>query len=145
MIKLIIVAHGNFPSGILSALELIAGKQEEVLAIDFVAGMSTEELKLLIQKDLSAANKVLILTDLLGGSPFNVSSALSMDYLDKSIRVLSGLNLAMLMEAVLSRSTVADLDQLADKALAAAHNGILDFESCLADTDCHNNDFEGGI
>ncbi|WP_330942641.1 PTS sugar transporter subunit IIA, partial [Streptococcus anginosus] len=104
MIKIIIVAHGNFPDGILSSLELIAGHQEYVVGINFIAGMSSNDVRVALQREVIDFKEILVLTDLLGGTPFNVSSALSVEYTDKKIKVLSGLNLSMLMEAVLSRT-----------------------------------------
>lgn len=148
MIKIIIVAHGNFPDGILSSLELIAGHQEYVVGINFIAGMSSNDVRVALQREVIDFKEILVLTDLLGGTPFNVSSALSVEYTDKKIKVLSGLNLSMLMEAVLSRTMfehVDDLvDDLVDKVITSSHEGIVDFSTCLA-TQTAEATFEGGI
>lgn len=100
MLKIIIVAHGHFSDGIMSALELIAGKQEDLIALNFIEGMSSQELETAINSELVAKQEYLILTDLLGGTPFNLATGLMVSHPDKVIRVLSGLNLAMLIEAV---------------------------------------------
>ena len=47
--KIIVIGHGNFATGIHSSLKLIAGEQEKVDAIDFVEGMSANELKEIIR------------------------------------------------------------------------------------------------
>lgn len=72
--KIVLVGHGHFATGIYSSLQLIAGNQENVEAIDFVEGMSADELKQKILLAISNEEEVLILSDLLGGSPFKVSS-----------------------------------------------------------------------
>ena len=41
MIGIIVAGHGNFPTGIMSAVSLIAGNPEHIKAVDFVKGMST--------------------------------------------------------------------------------------------------------
>lgn len=51
MIAIIVMGHGHFASGIVSALELIAGKQEKVTAIDFTAEMTAAD----VQDQLSRA------------------------------------------------------------------------------------------
>lgn len=84
------------------------------------------------------------MTDLLGGTPFNVSSALSVEYTDKKIKVLSGLNLSMLMEAVLSRTMFEHVDDLVDKVITSSREGIVDFSNCLV-TQIAEVTFEGGI
>ena len=35
MIGIVVTGHGHFPSGLLSAIELVAGKPENVTAVDF--------------------------------------------------------------------------------------------------------------
>lgn len=144
MIKIIIVAHGNFPDGILSSLELIAGHQEYVAGINFIAGMSSNDVRVALQREVIDFKEILVLTDLLGGTPFNVSSALSVEYTDKKIKVLSGLNLSMLIEAVLSRTMFEHVDDLVDKVITSSREGIVDFSNCLA-TQIAEVTFEGGI
>lgn len=144
MIKILIVAHGSFASGILTSLKLIAGDIERVEAIDFVEGMSAKEVKERIQSALSSEKEVLILTDLLGGTPFKVSVELATEQSEQAILVLSGLNLAMLLEAHFARAT-ADIHQLVGKLITAAKDGIVDSVSLLAE-DCQDEDvFEDGI
>ena len=63
--KIVLVGHGHFATGIYSSLQLIAGNQENVEAIDFVEGMSADELKQKILLAISNEEEVLILSDLL--------------------------------------------------------------------------------
>lgn len=144
MIKIIIVAHGHFPNGILSSLELIAGKQENIAVIDFLARMSADNVRSSLEASLQGVEQALILTDLLGGTPFNIASTVSVNHDDKKINVLSGLNLAMLMEAVFSREIVDNLEDLTEKVITSAQKGIVDFSSCIECSEDENL-FEGGI
>lgn len=59
--KIVLVGHGHFATGIYSSLQLIAGNQENVEAIDFVEGMSADELKQKILLAISNEEEVLIL------------------------------------------------------------------------------------
>ena len=72
MIGIIVAGHGNFPTGILSAVSLIAGEPEHVKAVDFVKGMSSQELKQQIEAEMETleTSEILVMTDLLGGTPF---------------------------------------------------------------------------
>ncbi|MGT2933092.1 PTS sugar transporter subunit IIA [Streptococcus catagoni] len=142
MLKVIVVAHGKFSEGIISSLELIAGKQEDLVGINFLSDMSTKDIKLALETEIADHKDILILTDLLGGTPFNVSSTLSVEHTDKKIKVLSGLNLAMLIEAIFSRETVIDISQLVEQILEASHQGISDFSNCSLEDD---ELFQGGI
>ncbi|MGT2832346.1 PTS sugar transporter subunit IIA [Streptococcus halotolerans] len=144
MTKIIVLAHGNFPSGILSSLELIAGKQEDIIGINFLASMSSDDLRNQLLTALGDSKHVLILTDLLGGTPFNIASTLSISEEDREIKVLSGLNLAMLIEAAFSRNNYQELDSLTEKVLSSAQLGVSEFLKCLTE-DEEQVEFEGGI
>lgn len=143
MIKLVVVAHGHFATGAASALELIAGKQEEVAVIDFSEGMSAQTVKEKIASELIDQTEVLVLSDLLGGTPFKVSTELMAEFNGK-MNVLSGLNLAMLIEAAFARNMLS-FEELVDKLITTAKDGVVDARSLFAADDDSEEDFEGGI
>ena len=143
MIKLVIVAHGHFATGAASALELIAGKQEEVAVIDFSEGMSAQTVKEKIVAELVDQSEVLVLSDLLGGTPFKVSTELMAEFNGK-MNVLSGLNLAMLIEAAFARNMLS-FDELVDKLVTTAKDSVVDARSLFDTDDNSEEDFEGGI
>ena len=143
--EIVLVGHGHFATGIYSSLQLIAGNQENVEAIDFVEGMSADELKQKILLAISNEEEVLILSDLLGGTPFKVSSTIMGENPAKTMNVLSGLNLAMLMEAVFARMAHG-FDEVADKAVAAAQSGVVNGKELFStDVEAEEEDFESGI
>ncbi|HEM2771178.1 TPA: PTS N-acetylgalactosamine transporter subunit IIA [Streptococcus suis] len=144
MIKVIVVAHGQFASGILTSLKLIAGEVENIEAIDFSEGMSAQELKARIKAAILGEREVLILTDLLGGTPFKVSVELATEQKEQNVVVLSGLNLAMILEANFSRLT-DDLEQLVGKMITTSKDGIIDSVSLLAEDNHDEELFEDGI
>lgn len=73
MRKVILMSHGNLAEGILQSLEMIAGKQPQMLAIS--AYLTPEEnLEESIQTLLEttpADDELIIVTDLFGGSVNN--------------------------------------------------------------------------
>lgn len=144
MIKVIVVAHGQFASGILTSLKLIAGEVENIEAIDFSEGMSAQELKARIKSAILGEREILILTDLLGGTPFKVSVELATEQKEQNVVVLSGLNLAMILEANFSRLT-DDLEQLVGKLITTSKDGIVDSVSLLAEDNYDEELFEDGI
>ncbi|AGU73390.1 PTS sugar transporter subunit IIA [Streptococcus constellatus] len=143
--KIIVIGHGNFATGIHSSLKLIAGEQEKVDAIDFVEGMSANELKEKILAAITSDEEVLVLCDLLGGTPFKVASTIMGNRPDLQMNVLSGLNLAMLLETVFARMTLS-FDEVAKKAVAAAHGGVVNGRELFSDdSEVIEEDFESGI
>lgn len=128
MIGIIVSGHGNFASGLLSTLKLIAGEQENVIGIDFIDGQGPDELKNNIKEAINNLDDdILILTDLAGGSPFANSVLLKQELINKNIAVISGTNIPMLLEVVLGRANL-DLKDLIKTATEAGVNGINIFE-----------------
>ncbi|GAA0076835.1 PTS sugar transporter subunit IIA [Clostridium sp. CTA-5] len=129
MIGLIIVGHGIFPTGILSSVKLIAGEQKGVIGVNFESGQGLGVLKKNIGKAIDNLNtdEVLILADLAGGSPFNVSVIISENRKDKKIRVISGVNLPMVLEASLLRNDYT-MEKLVEAIKTAATIGIREYK-----------------
>ena len=143
MIGIIVSGHGNFASGLLSTLKLIAGEQENVIGIDFIDGQGSDELKNNIKEAINNLDDdILILTDLAGGSPFVNSVILKEELINKNIAVISGSNMPMLLEIVLGRDNV-DLKDLMKTAIEAGVNGINIFE--LKEEQLEDDNLNDGI
>ncbi len=129
MIGLIVTGHANFGSGITSSVNLIAGEQEAYRGVDFLPTYSTEDLTRELSKaldELKDCEGVIIFTDLMGGTPFNVSAQLGRER--KDIRVIAGTNLPMLVEVVMSRKFMDDLDELVDSLIETGKEQVIKYE-----------------
>lgn len=129
MVGIILTGHGNFATGILSSLKLIAGEQENLRCVDFIEGDSTEALEKKLKCAISELNtdEILVLSDLAGGSPFKISVLLSQKLQNKNMRVLAGTNLGMLLEVSLCRDGM-NVNELIDFAINSGNNSIKAFE-----------------
>ena len=129
MIGLIVTGHANFGTGITSSVNLIAGEQEAYKAVDFLPTYSTEDLTCELTKaldELKDCEGVIIFTDLMGGTPFNVSAQLG--HGKDNIRIVAGTNLPMLVEIVMSRKFMDDLDELVDSVLETGKEQVTKYE-----------------
>lgn len=144
MTGIIVTGHGHFPTGILSAVSLVAGKPENTVGVDFEEGKSPEDLKRDMTKAVDAleGDEVLILADLVGGTPFNTAAAIKAQRTDKKIKVIAGVNMAALVEAVFSRP-MYDMDQLAVSTLTAGQDGFKDLDKL--DSGEQEPEFEDGL
>ena len=128
MIGLIVTGHGNFASGITSSIDLIAGKQNDYVAVDF-DGEGTDklenDLKTALEK-LSACDGIIIFCDLAGGSPFKTAVFLTAS--NSKVKVIAGTNLPMLCEISMARTMINDLDVLVSSALNVGKDNIQLFE-----------------
>jgi mannose PTS system EIIA component len=98
MIGVLIPTHGNLGSELIKAAELIRGSMKGIIPISVDQTNGVEDLKKEIStaiKKLDQGQGVLILTDLFGGTPSNIS--LSFMKVGK-VEVITGVNLPMLLK-----------------------------------------------
>jgi PTS system mannose-specific IIA component len=123
MIGLIIVTHCDLGRELLNAAKFIVGRIDAVETVAINQNSDSSELLKTIEKGIAALNQgdgVLILTDMFGGTPSN----LSLSFLkEEKVEVLTGVNLPMLIATVQTR-TKLPLSELAEKAQEAGKMGI---------------------
>ena len=122
----------------------MAGKPDNTAAVNFEMGQSSEDLKGSMTRAMESleGDEVLILADLVGGTPFNTAAALKAERADKKIKVIAGVNMAALVEAVFSR-TMYGLDELAAALLTAGKEGLRDLDAL--DSAEEAPEFEDGL
>jgi mannose PTS system EIIA component len=121
MIGILVVAHGDLGVQLISTARMIGlNSEERVHAMSIDPSDSPEYVKEELQKSIRKVNGgggVLVLTDLFGGTPTNVS----LSFLeDGKVEVVTGVNLPMMIKAINARQdhdlrTLADLVQEAGK------------------------------
>ena len=123
MIGLLIISHCDLGKEFLNAAELILGRLE---ASDYVSITQTTEssemLKEISRKitSLNSGQGVLVLTDMFGGTPSN----LSLSFLkEEKVEVLTGVNLPMVIAVARDRDTLT-LSELGQKAEQAGKRSI---------------------
>ncbi|KRM95298.1 pts system mannose-specific iia component [Liquorilactobacillus aquaticus DSM 21051] len=101
MVKLIISGHGEISTGIVSAVNMIFGENDNVVAVPFKKGEGLEDIKEHYEttlKKFPAESEFLFLVDLFGGSPYN--AAIQLAYGNENIDIATGVNLPMVLEAL---------------------------------------------
>lgn len=104
MTGIILVTHANLGSTLIDTVEFILGKsQKNLIAISIDMKENPDDLRKKIKQGIAKVKTdkgVLILTDMFGGTPSN----LSYSFLEEGqIEVISGVNLPILLKAVTSR------------------------------------------
>ncbi len=122
MIGIVIVAHGGLAQEYLAAVEHVVGKQSGMVSI----AIGPEDDRATKQNEICDAADavdtgagVVIVTDMFGGSPSNLSlRACSPD----NRKILYGANLPMLIK--LAKSRKSSVPDAVEAAIAAAHKYI---------------------
>lgn len=136
MVGIIVISHGPFSKALIESAEMVYGKQEKVEALCLGAGVSMDSLRNKINNIITEfkVNEVLIMVDLLGGTPYNASS-LEME--NSNINVITGLNMPMLLEALLFRNE--SLEKISSIATTAGKSGIVNVKERLDNITGLNN------
>jgi PTS system mannose-specific IIA component len=98
MVGVVLVTHPNLGDEFIRSAELICGKMPNLVTVSIDTRKGVEELRRGIAeaiKSVDVGKGVLILTDMFGGTPSNMSLA----FLSEGrVEVLTGLNLPMLIK-----------------------------------------------
>ncbi|WP_459477939.1 PTS sugar transporter subunit IIA [Clostridium saccharoperbutylacetonicum] len=123
MVGIIAISHGSYAKALINSVEMIYGKQKKIRTICLEGKNSIESLKEQINRTIEELNveEVLILVDILGGTPYN-AACLFMDR--KNINVITGMNMPMIVEII--PYMVQDLDKISSLAEHFGQSGVID-------------------
>ena len=122
MIKSLIITHGGLGKELIKVCEKIFNKNIDIEYICFnwqEDGTSAiNKLENFIEKN--KGNKIMIFTDMFGGSPSNIC----FEFVDKNIEVITGINLPGLLKFLTYREKNMDFKKLAKIVKKGAIEGV---------------------
>ena len=124
MYKVLLVSHSGLSKGLLDATEMILGDAD---GVDYIildeSGIEVFSKKLdeKVEFLTKTSEGLLILADIFGGTPFNQSMIKSLQY--ENVRVVSGANLQMVIEAVMNRSN--NIDEVVENIVSSTKDSII--------------------
>ncbi|WP_283678011.1 PTS sugar transporter subunit IIA [Lentilactobacillus sp. Marseille-Q4993] len=138
MLSIIVATHGGFGAELINSAEIIFGHREKVYPISMDPSFGLDKVKEVFSTTLAEIgnNKVVILTDLFGGTPFNVAAQFVAEDHDRRA-LISGVSLPMLIEAFQANESES-LNEVCNRLIETAQTGIRQFE-------LHNNDSEDDL
>lgn len=114
MVGVVIATHGRLAEELLACAQAITGTLEAARAVGMTAGSPLEETREALAaaiREVSSGQGVVVLTDMLGGTPSN----LALGFLADGVEVVTGVNLPMLLKLSTCRAgtaTAADVARL---------------------------------
>lgn len=125
MVGFLLMSHGALAQGILSTANCILDTQDKTealtLHLEDDIGAFEQYMREKIQ-EMNDGDGVLIMVDLLGGSPCNKASLVLQD---KSVELVTGLNFPMFSAACEARAEGKNLQQIMQECLEFGRNGII--------------------
>jgi PTS system mannose-specific IIA component len=123
-IPVLIIGHGDLPTALISSAVMLMGEREGIYPLCLREGDGLENF---IQKagELIASFKedtaLLVFVDLQGGTPWNAVLGVN----DPRVRLVTGVNLPMLLEVLCLRDNCDDIEQLVACALETARLSVI--------------------
>lgn len=121
---LLLITHENIAPGLLSiAQDILNQAIPNTASIEVPMSSATDDIHIAAAKKISQLDTdsgLLILTDLVGSTPFNIAAQLKAK--QENALLVSGLNLPMLLK--LSNYRTLPLNELAEKAIIGGQSGI---------------------
>jgi N-acetylgalactosamine PTS system EIIA component len=111
-IRALVAGHGDFAAGLVSAVEAITGQGNMLEPIQ-VKGLCSDDIQQLLRERLLATGALVIFTDLQAGSCTMAARRLLRE--DADVALVSGTNLPMLLDFVMSKT---------EDAVAAARGAV---------------------
>lgn len=128
MVGIIAISHGPYAKSLIESVEMVYGKQEKLEAICLGKDESIESLQERIKDTIKklGLKKILIIVDLLGGTPYN---ATSIKLEDPNVNVITGLNMPMILKILPNRNKT--LEEVSNIAIESGKDGIVNVSEKL--------------
>lgn len=144
MVGILIVTHGKLAEGFADSAEMIMGKQEQLKTIGLYPDSDLENFKDCVLHGMHEVNTgegILVFVDMFGASPCNFAAANIAELMEEGmdVRILTGVNLGMLIECLSMRTFVKDLNVLYPKMLETGKDGIRELLDTLHAQDDDND------
>ena len=123
MVGLVVVCHEDMGAELVKAAEMIVGRIEAVETVSVKQDSAPETLRDGVQnaiRKVDAKKGVILMTDMFGGTPSNISLA----FLGDTVEVVSGVNLSMIIKFANHRDE-KPLAELATLVQEAAQKSIV--------------------
>lgn len=125
MIGILVTSHGDLCQGMLNSLRMIAGENPNIFVLQFNDfGDYAEKLAEKLSMMNAVYNNILIFTDILGGTPFNECYKYVKGGNKNNIKIITGMNLPMIVETSLAMGHEDNFESLIKIAIEAGKNSI---------------------
>lgn len=119
-LPIILASHGPFAQGALECAQMLMGKQDNIEVISVLVDNNIDVLRSQMQQSyhkLNDGNGVIILVDLMGGTPCNLAGELVIQHSD--VLLFCGFNIPVLLEVLNNREgNLAEVKEVIEQSFA---------------------------
>ena len=131
--KLVLVGHGQYASGVASAVAMLSGNEDAVSFVDFTPVVSPDEFESRLRDVVECGEEVVVICDLVGGTPYNRACVIA--HANDQVKVVAGMNLAAILEAALSVGDESKASEIVELLCSSVPGGVGFFEESACSSD----------
>ena len=133
--KILIVGHGEYGSGMKSAIKLLTGVNDNIDAINLNEELTHNDYTLMLQEYVANNKDLVIFADMTGGAPFQIASReILLNEDSQNQFVIGGASVGCILEVVMNTLVLKSEDELKD-IIDSAVNNIKEMTSVISRKD----------
>ena len=130
--KILIVGHGEYGSGMKSAIKLLTGVNDNIDAINLNEELTHNEYTVMLQEYVANNKDLVIFADMTGGAPFQIASReILLNEDSENQFVIGGASVGCILEVVMNTLVLKSEDELKD-IIDSAVNNIKEMTSVIS-------------
>ena len=121
--KILIVGHGEFATGMKSAIKLLTGVNNNIDAINLNDELTHNDYTIMVQEYVAKNKDLIIFADMTGGAPFQIASReILLNEESKNQFVIGGVSVGCILEVVMNTLVLNSEDSLKNIINVAVNN-----------------------
>ena len=121
--KILIVGHGEYATGMKSAIKLLTGVNNNIDAINLNEELTHNDYTMMVQEYVANNKELVIFADMTGGAPFQIASReILLNESSENQFVIGGVSVGCILEVVMNTLVLNSEDELKDIINTAVNN-----------------------
>ena len=121
--KILIVGHGEYATGMKSAIKLLTGVNNNIDAINLNEELTHNDYTMMVQEYVANNKDLVIFADMTGGAPFQIASReILLNEASENQFVIGGVSVGCILEVVMNTLVLNSEDELKNIINTAVNN-----------------------
>ena len=133
--KILIVGHGEYATGMKSAIKLLTGVNNNIDAINLNEELTHNDYTMMVQEYVANNKELIVFADMTGGAPFQIASReILLNEESENQFVIGGVSVGCILEVVMNTLVLNSEDEL-ENIINTAINNIQEMTSIVCRKD----------
>ncbi|MGL4572479.1 MAG: PTS sugar transporter subunit IIA [Clostridium sp.] len=133
--KILIVGHGEYPTGTKSAIKLLTGVDEGIDAINLHEDLTHDKFTEIVNAYVKENEKLIVFADITGGAPFQITSReVLLNEESNDQYVIGGVSVGCILDIVMKTLVISTDEDIRD-TIESSLEGLKDMSTVISRRD----------